>query len=114
MNDPALLHLYPGSSYHNDGYIVGNREGLLALRDAINRALDERLATTQIMPKASGRNIFVKDGEGYEVQILLNDSPWQSEEWQKLAVPYTSEDAAFFPNGTIYPQELKKKLSREH
>lgn len=82
-----LLHLYAQPWEHSDAWIVGNREGLTALRDALNRAL----ANEQTAPAACLQ--FVTDGEGYTCFVVPNDADWQSEQWMKLYRPYVDETA---------------------
>lgn len=82
-----LLHIYAQAWEHNDAWIVGTREGLTALRDALNRALTNE----QTAPAACLQ--FVTDGEGYTCFIVPNDADWQSEKWMKLYRPYTDETA---------------------
>lgn len=90
--DPPLLHLYAGPSYHMEGYVVGNRAGLTALRDAINHALEgEDFHNASITPKGEGC-VFTRDGEGYEVIVIRQDTSWQGAAWSDLALPYTAED----------------------
>lgn len=82
-----LLHVYAQPWEHSDAWLVGNREGLTALRDALNRALASE--TTE----PAGCLQFVADGEGYACFIVPNDADWQTEKWQKLYRPYTDETA---------------------
>jgi hypothetical protein len=49
------------------------------LRDAINKALTDGLASTGAM---------VADGEGYGVEIALNDQPWEHPSWETAELPY--------------------------
>jgi hypothetical protein len=57
------LHIYGVEQEHGDAIIVGDRESLTELRDAITMAL-EGLAAQQITP-------FVNDGEAYDVYVAL-------------------------------------------
>lgn len=98
--DPAVLHLYPGASYHDEGYVVGNRAGLLNLRDAIDRALEKQHSET---------TVFVSDGEGYEVFVIMQDTSWQDKIWQNLLLPYAKDSN---PN-VLYPHQLIKGDSSE-
>ncbi len=56
------LNIHSQETWHTDGRIVGNREGLLALRAAVDQALSV----------AGGRgtvDVFATDGEGYTVFV---------------------------------------------
>jgi hypothetical protein len=56
-----LLHVYGPYIYHNPAVLRGNREALIALRDAISRALET--------PDDGEANVFAADGEGYTVLV---------------------------------------------
>ena len=80
-----LLHIYAQEQWHDDAFIVGNRHGLEVLREAITKALEAG--------RASGSDLYVTDGEGYEVKIICEDSGWREESWRSLSLPYTDEIA---------------------
>lgn len=75
-----VLHCYAQAFWHTEAYISGNRGGLLALRAAIDQALD----------KGSGDcDIFAGDGEGYTVHVVaMSDA-----DATRQVVPYTDEIA---------------------
>ena len=92
-----ILHLYPGETYHAEGYVAGNRDGLIKLRDAIDRAIT--------LGKGAAP-VSINDGEGYTCFVLCVPN----EEADNLIVPYTAEDAIVGsgktdpdPETTIYP-----------
>lgn len=70
------LHLYAQDSHHDDAQIMGDRESLIALREAIDEALakDEEVAI----------EAFVNDGEGYQVHVTCLDN------LDSLLLPYTT------------------------
>ena len=45
--DLEVLHLYGQSFWHDDAYLIGTTRDLLALRDAIDKALVESHATIE-------------------------------------------------------------------
>lgn len=57
-----LLHIYGQHSPHDEVFITGNRVALIALRDAIEHALNNQ------QPQLTG--VFAADGEGYEVHVI--------------------------------------------
>lgn len=65
------VHILPQQCWHDPAFIVGNREGLTALRDAINDALIHESASTEV---------FADDGEGYRVAVVyrhdMSDVPF--------------------------------------
>ena len=82
-DEPPILHLYSPYAWHTEAYIVGTRSGLAALHAALGRLLagqgTERPDTT----------LFINDGEGFELQILLESEAGMD----GYAVPYTADYA---------------------
>lgn len=62
------LHVYGQCSYHDELVVCGTRAGLLALREAINQALEDK--DTQQRGYGYGNSLaFQNDGEGFEVDV---------------------------------------------
>jgi hypothetical protein len=82
MSTP-MLHIYGQAGFHDDVWVVGDREALTLLADAVNRALAVGRATTP--------DVFCSDGEGYAacVRVMQPDDA----DWRHLAMPYTAEYA---------------------
>lgn len=78
-----VAHIYAQEAFHDEAFIVGNRDYLHALRDAITAALKGGFG------KAEG---FVSDGEGFDTMVVLHDHPL-GEKWSQLQVPYTIDYA---------------------
>lgn len=87
VQESPTMHVYGQSVWHDDVNIVGNREALERLQEAIERALegDKETGTTGV--------VFAKDGEGYEVCITLQDGQCHSPEWEDYVAPYNDEMA---------------------
>lgn len=79
-----LLHLYAQYCWHSECKIVGNKNALTVLRDAIDEALRKGKAETGAM---------VSDGEGYTIEIEMCDADWDSDKWRRYPVPYTADHA---------------------
>jgi len=75
------LHLYAKSQWHNEAYVVGDREGLMRLRHAITLALGD-------VDYQSKAEFFTNDGEGYPLYIKKMPSEWMD----KVVLPYTDVD----------------------
>lgn len=73
-----VLHLYAQYSHHDDAQIMGDRESLIALREAIDQALAK---DEEIVMEA-----FTNDGEGYQVHVTCLDC------LDSLLLPYTADD----------------------
>ena len=89
-----LLHVYAQPVWHEDAFIVGNRAALEDLRRAINTALSTGSGTA---------SAFVSDGEGYDCNIQVDDTPWEGGTWPKRAVPYTDEPARETHSDAVWP-----------
>ena len=92
------LHIYAQDVWHDEAFIVGNREGLEALRDALNKALENPFSTARC---------FVNDGEGYACYIA------ECKDEQKLdllAVPYTDQIATEQNESSIWPEQFFAEL----
>jgi hypothetical protein len=102
-----LVHIYGQKIWHDDVFIIANREGLLALQKAISEALEKGKGVAEV---------FVADGEGYNVEILLNDADWPSDVWDSLVLPYTDgcvqEIVSLHGDKVIQPWELWEKYSK--
>ena len=66
--------------WHDESYILGDRSGLLALRNAIDDAMSNHVATSS--------NVFTSDGEGYRIRLMVVDL----ETLEKLRMPYTDTE----------------------
>jgi hypothetical protein len=80
MNDDQgpILALYAQPCEHFPAYIAGNRDGLIELRNAIDRALSTG---------DSEAEVFQSDGEGYDVSVVLAEG----EDARLLYCFYTTE-----------------------
>lgn len=93
------LHLYPGAHWHDDASIVGTREGLTELRDALNAALQDGNAVASAV---------VRDGECYCVFVHVVEF----DEMKKMALPYTDEAAMELEGSdAIWPQNLEDRAA---
>jgi hypothetical protein len=69
MAENRLLHIYSQPYEHADARIVGSVSGLMALYDAIVKALGSTNGEAAT-PEADGC-VFASDGEGYQVKIKV-------------------------------------------
>src|SRR4051812_22181314 len=76
MQYDKRLHIYGSGDAHGPVYIVGDLSGLLALRKAVEEALNMN---------AGQAEFFAGDGEGFPVFVGRIDS---SAEWDQLSLPY--------------------------
>lgn len=101
---PEWLHLYPGAFWHDDGAIVGTREGLAELRDALEIALRDGNAVARAV---------VNDGEWYWYYIYVHQV--SDEDMQKMALPYTDEMAAESEDsGALWPHHLEHRAEEAY
>jgi len=59
IEDTEWVNIYAQYIYHSPATIRGTRNGLVALRDALTKAIDEGEATAVV---------FASDGEGYGIK----------------------------------------------
>ena len=96
------VHLHAQSYWHDAAYINGNRAGLLALRQAIDDALQEPREA------AAGRaETRTNDGEGYDLIVRCV----HGQHIYKLALPYTDEVAKERDAEAIWPWNDQDRTS---
>lgn len=101
LKDPAFLHIYAQRDWHDDVYIVGNKEGLETLCRVIKAALARGTADSDKMSDG----VFVGDGEGYGIKAIRYRS---NDDWPRLAVPYVDEVARENRWDALQPWDLLK------
>lgn len=86
-----ILNVYGQTMGHDELWILGNREGLTALRDALNRTLNNKpvddLTYTSVETE-------VTDGESFNTIIVCQDKPLQDKAWDDLHLPYVDYNAS--------------------
>lgn len=80
----GILHLYAQYAHHADAFIMGNEEGLIALRDAINEAIYPGKTKSEV-------EVYCNDGEGYTIYVKVVPEKFHVD--TKLPVPYTADYA---------------------
>lgn len=91
------LHIYSPTWPHADGFIVGDRESLGRLKDAIDYALLSPTGRKDLSIDA-----FANDGEGYSLRVMCVDSAIMS----TLEAHYTGMAMAISSWGGISPDAL--------
>ncbi len=71
-----ILNIFGQEDNHTDAKIIGNKEGLLQLRNTIDKAMQEGKATTEADVINGDTALFASDGEGYEVIIEMHNDDW--------------------------------------
>lgn len=79
MDREPVLHIYPLTTEHGDARIVGNHSALTLLRDAIDAALEQGQVSC---------SPFAADGEGYDLELIMQPGNCHSEEWLEMDEPY--------------------------
>lgn len=92
-----LVHIYAQQHQHDDCFIVANKEGLRALKKAIDKALEIVEAPIQdardpATYAAANAEVMTTDGEGYTVKVRLDNSEWTDKSWTTLLLPYTDHE----------------------
>jgi hypothetical protein len=78
VTDPTtekrLLHIYGQGAWHDAAFVVGDRTALVALRDAIQDAIENLDAAKETSDATSSARVFADDGEGYvAIVVALSD-----------------------------------------
>lgn len=94
-----LLHIHGQGAWHDNVIIIGNREALEALKDAVEKALAGKNFTE------AETEVFCADGEGYAVQVGMDDSPWEGKNWTHSASPYYENYAQGGREGQLSPHD---------
>jgi len=99
-----IIHLWVGAAFHENGYIVGNKEGLEALRRAIDYALVNSDCDVSIS-KTFG--VSTSDGEGYDIHIISTKNT------DEIALPYTASFATERRMGCKYPWHTVARIKAQ-
>ncbi len=106
LDDPALLHVYSPAAWHDDNVIVGNRDGLTRLKEAIEQALSGDR-------KHGVKEASTSDGEGFDMIVILNDDSWHDDSWKELKLPYTDPLSVTLEANKISHYEYAKNHQKE-
>jgi hypothetical protein len=87
-----LLHVYGQGKWHSPVHIIGNREGLMNLRDAINEALNFKIAEHECT---------TNDGEGFVIKVAK-----VTQNYDDLRLPYYKEVAKDTRDEVTSPEDL--------
>jgi len=99
-----VIHLWAGASFHEEGYIVGNKDGLEALR----RAIDYAIANSDCeMSDSKTFDVFTSDGEGYDVHVIVTKNT------NEIALPYTEDFAEEYRKNAVYPWHMIAKIKTQ-
>lgn len=79
MNKEQTLHVYSQYGPHDDAVVVGTKASLIALRDAIGRALESGDASCEGV---------TADGEYFQVVVMCRES---QSYYDKVGLPYASD-----------------------
>lgn len=93
-----VIHIFGQHTYHDDVHIIGSKESLIALRDAIDKVV------------GSGKNVekikaFVNDGEGFDLEVICCN---EESDLSRLVSPYFDEESCD-PSGLLFPWQIKIK-----
>jgi hypothetical protein len=97
----AKLHVYSQYQPHCPAFIVGDREGLITLRQALTDLLEKSESCLEI-------ELYTHDGEGYPLGLVrLEDH--DEESWENLYYPY-SDTSISWTGGRLTPFNLMENL----
>ena len=93
------IHIYAQAWNHSDAFIVGNKEGLIALADALD------MVSAHWNDDIIGVDVFANNGEGYKIIIKRTSD----EDMQQLKLPYPDDEVHGNEVGGKSPFELVGK-----
>jgi hypothetical protein len=97
----AFLHLYAQAMQHDEAIIIGNMDGLKALRDAVDAAISQHKGT-------GSASCFSSDAEGYDLHVLLATE----DEAKHLSLPYTDRElTGCSPGNSVTPQDIYRRIN---
>jgi len=91
------MHIYAQDAWHDNAYIMGDREALAGLRDAIDTALRDGIGAGTVV---------ASDGEGYDVVVRLCTVA----ELNELSGHYTALCARRCRSEAVEPGELCREF----
>lgn len=80
MSDFPILHVYGQHCEHDEAFIIGTRDALLALRAAIDASLTQDHAAA---------DVYAADGEGYD--LIVKCLPEDALDLKSLPYQYLAE-----------------------
>lgn len=81
--DKAILKVYPSKFWHDEVVIIGNREGLLKMKEAIETAL---------AGKTSSALVQETDGCEYNISCKMYNGEVTKDEWSDFPLHYDDID----------------------
>ena len=96
----GTLAIYAQPAWHDDAIILGDREGLAALRAAIDAALATGYGTA---------DTFVQDGEGYTLHVAMGSYT----ELEPVCTPYMDDYAGDYTGTEPEALVAAKRAAKE-
>jgi hypothetical protein len=93
---PPLVHVHGQQSFHDSAILIGNRQGLMQLQEI----LTEVLASEQ---GSAAREVYTTDGEGYDLQVIIDESRLEDSSWARAELPYQHQAAEDTRDNRIPP-----------
>lgn len=78
----GIIQVYPAYDHHSEVVIIGNKEALENLTQALKEAIENG---------KSQASVWASDGEGYDILIKQVDDGWDNKIWNKLPPHYTAD-----------------------
>jgi hypothetical protein len=80
-----IIKIFGANAWHDNVSIIGNKEALEKLKQLIDSALEHGFSKDEFMES---------DGEGFNIEIAINNHLFDSDEWIKFPVHYIDEMAS--------------------
>lgn len=100
--------MYAQYSQHTEAFIIGNRDGLIRLKNAIVRAIDK---STPGSKNSESTTLTANDGEDYEMIVICNETPWGIDPSWNLHSHYTAEEHSTEGSDLFWPADIAPALT---
>jgi hypothetical protein len=97
----GIMHVFGQDAWHQEVVIAGSRERLLALRQAIDDALEHKFGAC---------TSYVNDGEGYATIVCIPSDV----ELEALGVPYSADYALERRDNSLIPSDIEGYVDFMH
>lgn len=96
----GVCNIYAQESWHMESFIIGNKQGLIELKNAIDKALNNRIGEADLFPT---------DFEGYTTYVALVED---EEKFANLCIAYTNEPGVGADKNSTHPTDIIKELRK--
>ncbi|MFU0789835.1 hypothetical protein [Virgibacillus proomii] len=98
----GVCNIYAQESWHMESFIIGNKQGLIELKNAIDKALKNKIGEADLFPS---------DLEGYTTYVALVED---EEKFANLCMPYTNEPGVDTDENSTHPIDIIEEIKKNN